>query len=95
MSVSSPMPGPMPGKVPGPKRDPLKDATRWRLRATISVHPSTLVALDELCEKFRTNRGRLMDKLVESVSAAYKDGRYRCITGGICTINRTDLPDVL
>lgn len=68
---------------------------KWRLRATISVHPTTLVALDELCEKFRTNRGRLMDKLIESVHSAYKDGRMRCITGGICTIARTDLPEVL
>lgn len=68
---------------------------KWRLRATISVHPTTLVAMDELCEKFRTNRGRLMDKLVESVHAAYRDGRMRCITGGICTIARTDLPEVL
>lgn len=73
----------------------LMPGDRWRLRATISVHPSTLVALDALCEKFRTNRGRLIDKMVESVSAAYKDGRYRCITGGICTLNRTDLPEVL
>jgi hypothetical protein len=51
--------------------------------------------LDDLCEKFRTNRGRLIDKMVESVSASYKDGRMRCITGGCCTINRTDLPEVL
>ena len=72
---------------------PSKD--RWRLRATISVHPSTLRALDVLCEKFRTNRGRLIDKMVETVSASYKDGRLRCITGGACTINRTDLPEVL
>jgi len=70
-------------------------AQRWRLRATISVHPSTLVALDALCEKFRTNRGRLLDKMVETVSASYKDGRMRCITGSACTINRTDLPEVL
>lgn len=68
---------------------------RWRLRATISVHPSTLVRLDGLCDKFRTNRGRLIDKMVESVDASYRDGRMRCITGGCCTINRTDLPEVL
>jgi len=68
---------------------------RWRLRATISVHPTTLRALDELCVRFRTNRGRLIDKLVETVSSAYRDGRMRCITGSACTINRTDLPEVL
>jgi hypothetical protein len=73
----------------------LPTTDKWRLRATISVHPTTLRALDELCEKFRTNRGRLMDKLIESVHSAYKDGRMRCITGGICTIARTDLPEVL
>jgi hypothetical protein len=54
-----------------------------------------LAALDLLCDKFRTNRGRLIDKMVESVSASYRDGRMRCITGGACTINRTDLPEVL
>jgi hypothetical protein len=68
---------------------------RWRLRATISVHPTTLRSLDDLCDKFRTNRGRLIDKMVETVSAAYKDGRMRCITGSACTINRVDLPEVL
>ena len=74
---------------------PSKPGDRWRLRATISVHPSTLVALDALCDRFRTNRGRLIDKMVESVSAGYHDGRMRCITGGICSLNRTDLPGVL
>ena len=73
----------------------LPTTDKWRLRATISVHPTTLRSLDDLCEKFRTNRGRLMDKLIESVYSAYKDGRMRCITGGICTIARTDLPEVL
>lgn len=74
---------------------PSKPEQRWRLRATISVHPKTLVLLDDLCEKQRTNRGRLIDKLVETVSQAYKDGRMRCVTGGVCSINRTDVPEVL
>lgn len=78
-----------------PTVEPRVPGDRWRLRATISVHPSTLRALDALCEKFRTNRGRLIDKMVESVSASYKDGRMRCITGGLCALNRTDLPEVL
>jgi hypothetical protein len=78
-----------------PKPQDRVPGDRWRLRATISVHPSTLVALDALCERFRTNRGRLLDKVIESVSASYKDGRMRCITGSACTINRTDLPEVL
>jgi len=68
---------------------------RWRLRATISVHPSTLRSLDELCEQQRTNRGRLIDKLVETVHTAYADGRMRCMTGAVCGMNRTDLPKVL
>lgn len=68
---------------------------RWRVRATISVHPKTLVKLDALCDKFRTNRGRLIDKLVETVNAGFADGRMRCMTGGVCTINRTDVPEVL
>lgn len=68
---------------------------RWRLRATISVHPSTLVSLDDLCAKFRTNRGRLVDKMVETLNSTYKDGRRRCFDGAVCTMNRADLPDVL
>jgi len=78
-----------------PTSQPWQPGDRWRLRATISVHPATLRSLDDLCKKFRTNRGRLIDKMVESVSASYKDGRMRCITGGLCTLNRTDLPEVL
>jgi len=74
------------GRLPG---------DRWRLRATISVHPETLRALDALCEQQRTSRGRLIDKLVETVHTAYADGRMRCITGGLCTLNRADLPKVL
>lgn len=73
----------------------VRTTDRWRLRATISVHPSTLARLDALCEKFRTNRGRLVDKMVEAVDASYKDGRLRCITGAACVMNRTDLPEVL
>ena len=84
-SMTTPEPTSAPGTVRG----------KWRLRATMSVHPSTLVALDELCVKMRTTRGRLIDKMTESVSASYKDGRLRCVTGGACTINRTDLPEVL
>lgn len=74
---------------------PCKPGERWRLRATISVHPTTLVVMDDLCDKFRTNRGRLIDKLIETLGASYKDGRVRCIFGSACTINRTDLPEVL
>ncbi|GAH74156.1 unnamed protein product, partial [marine sediment metagenome] len=51
--------------------------------------------LDALCQKFRTNRGRLIDKLVETVNAGFEDGHMRCMTGGVCTINRTDVPEVL
>jgi hypothetical protein len=68
---------------------------QWRLRATVSVHPATLRELDALCKRFRSNRGRLIDKMVETVSASYKDGRMRCFTGSNCIANRTDLPEVL
>jgi len=79
--------------VPTPLAEGPKD--RWRLRATISVHPSTLRSLDDLCNQMRTNRGRLIDKMVETVHSAYADGHMRCFTGGLCTMNRTDLPTVL
>ena len=78
-----------------PKAQERKPGDRWRMRATISVHPSTLRALDDLCDQMRTNRGRLIDKLVETVHSAYADGRMRCVSGGLCTLNRTDLPTVL
>jgi len=76
----------VPVKLPG---------DRWRMRATISVHPSTLRSMDDLCNQMRTNRGRLIDKMVETVHSAYADGRMRCFTGGLCSLNRTDLPTVL
>jgi hypothetical protein len=68
--------------------------TRRRQRIQLTVHPQTDVLLLELCERFATNKGRLVDKLVECLSCAYKSGRQRCVTGAACKLDLTDLPQV-
>jgi hypothetical protein len=68
--------------------------TRKRLRLQLTVHPLTDQRLNDLCEKFATNKGRLVDKLVECLSAAYATGRQHCITGKPCKVDLTDLPQV-
>ena len=43
---------------------------------------------------FASNKGRVVDKLVECLSAAYSHKKQYCITGRPCKIELTDLPDV-
>jgi hypothetical protein len=50
--------------------------------------------LVELCERFATNKGRIVDKLVQTVHQAYKVGRQHCISGKPCKVDLTDLPEV-
>jgi len=47
-----------------------------------------------LCERFTTSKGRLVDKLVECLDAAYTAQKQYCITGRPCKIELTDLPAV-
>jgi malonyl CoA-acyl carrier protein transacylase len=68
--------------------------TRKRLRLQLTVHPLTDQRLNALCDRFATNKGRLVDKLVECLHAAYLARRQYCITGKPCKVDLTDLPDV-
>lgn len=68
--------------------------TRKRVRLQLTVHPLTDQRLDELASKFASNKGRLVDKLVECLSAAYATGRQHCISGKPCKVDLTDLPTV-
>lgn len=60
----------------------------------VTVHPKTDARLTELCRRFETSKGRLMDKLVECLSAAYSSKKQYCVTGRPCKIELTDLPEV-
>jgi hypothetical protein len=67
---------------------------RQRQRIQLTVHPRTVVRLESLCEKFATNKGRIVDKLIECLDQAYKTGRQHCISGKPCKVDLTDLPEV-
>ena len=68
--------------------------TNKRVRLQVTVHPLTDTRMDGLCDRFATSKGRLIDKLVECLSAAYQGRKQFCITGRPCKIELTDLPDV-
>lgn len=67
---------------------------RQRQRIQLTVHPRTVVRLEELCVRFATNKGRIVDKLIECLDAAYRTGRQHCISGKPCKVDLTDLPEV-
>ena len=77
----------------GDRSKPLSQ--RKRLKLGLTVHPRTLDRLAVMADRLGTNRGRIVDRLVESFAAAYEDGIVRCIHGQVCTIGRKDLPTVL
>lgn len=68
--------------------------TRKRVRLQLTVHPLTDSRLEGLCVRFASNKGRVVDKLVECLHAAYNGRKQYCITGRPCKIELTDLPDV-
>ena len=68
--------------------------TRKRVRLQLTVHPLTDQRLNALCDRFATHKGRLVDKLVECLHAAYNSNRQYCITGKPCKIDLRDLPEV-
>jgi hypothetical protein len=64
------------------------------VRLELTVHPLTDQRLAGLCERFASNKGRVVDKLVECLFSAYEHGKQYCITGRPCKIELTDLPGV-
>jgi hypothetical protein len=47
---------------------------RKRVRLQLTVNPKTDARLGLLAERFTTNKGRLVDKLVECLAASYAQG---------------------
>jgi len=68
------------------------EARRYHMPVTVAQ--GTIGRMDELCARFSTTRGRLIDKLVEVLHRSYVKGRVYCVHGDNCRIDRTDLPDV-
>lgn len=68
--------------------------SRKRVRLQLTVNPKTDMRLGILADKFTTNKGRLVDKLVEVLAASYSSGKQHCVSGRPCKIDLTDLPDV-
>jgi hypothetical protein len=61
----------------------------------LTVHPLTDQRLEALCVQHASTKGRIVDKLVEVLHAAYLHKKQYCISGRPCKIELTDLPDVL
>ena len=87
MATSSPTVGPV---VPQYRR---------RTHITMTVHPDTDVRLDQLSNRFRLPKGQIIDKLVLAAARCYgDDGKPRqltCISGEVCRMGLTDVPEVL
>lgn len=77
----------------GPGR-PVLPADARRYHMPVTVAQGTITRMDELCARFATTRGRLIDKLVEVLHRSYGKGRVYCIHGDNCRIDRQDLPEV-
>jgi hypothetical protein len=69
--------------------------THRRQRLTITLHPQTVLYLDELCNRYKVPFGRLIDRLVATCHQAVSSGTQYCILGGKCPISKTDIPEVL
>lgn len=82
------------GRVPGEVPAPSVRVVRRRLNLNATVHQDTLARLDELTAKFATSRGKILDKVVLVLHAAYKNQKVLCIHGSICVAGRTDLPEI-
>jgi len=78
------------GEAPAASQRPV----RHRLNLNATVHQDTLGRLDELAERFATSRGKILDKVVLVLHAAYTQKKVLCIHGSICVAGRTDLPEI-
>jgi hypothetical protein len=65
-----------------------------RISLNTTVAPKTLDRLGELSAHYNTSQGRILDRLVDTLSESVKDGRVRCIHGAGCIAQRADMPAV-
>jgi hypothetical protein len=75
-------------------RLPAPRPNRRRMHMAVTVHMDTVTRMDQLCGKFESTRGRLIDRLVEMLHRSYETGTVHCIHGQPCQIGRKDLPAV-
>lgn len=67
---------------------------RNRVHCTLTVHPKTLGRLDSLVRQHESSRGRIIDKLVQTMYESYRTGKVLCFHGASCVAGRTDLPEI-
>jgi hypothetical protein len=65
----------------------------------MTVHPDTLVRLDQLKNSYRLPVGQIVDKLVLALHRCFgADGKLcalTCVNGEVCRFGRKDGPEVL
>jgi len=78
---------------------PRKPVCRRRSHLTMTVHPDTLVRLDQLKNSYRLPVGQIVDKLVLAIHRCFdKEGKIvalTCVNGEVCRMGRKDGPEVL
>jgi len=72
---------------------------RRRSHLTMTVHPDTLVRLDQLKNSYRLPVGQIVDKLVLALHRCFdsegKVSSLTCVNGEVCRFGRKDGPEVL
>jgi hypothetical protein len=72
---------------------------RRRSHLTMTVHPDTLVRLDQLKNSYRLPVGQIVDKLVLALHRCFDDAGkvvvLTCVNGEVCRFGRKDGPEVL
>jgi hypothetical protein len=76
-----------------------KPQYRRRSHLTMTVNPDTINRLAMLTDKYRLPVGQIVDKLVANMARCFgDDGKPKalvCISGEVCRMMRTDVPEVL
>jgi hypothetical protein len=78
---------------------PRRPVVRRRAHLTMTVHPDTLVRLDQLKNSYRLPVGQIVDKLVLALHRVFDaEGKIvtlTCVNGEVCRFGRKDGPEVL
>lgn len=76
-----------------------KPAYRRRSHLTMTVNPDTINRLAMLTAKYRLPVGQIVDHLVANMARCFgEDGKPKalvCISGEVCRMMRTDVPEIL
>lgn len=81
------------------QQGPRVPVCRRRSHLTMTVHPDTLVRLDQLKNTYRLPVGQIVDKLVLALHRCFdSEGKIvslTCVNGEGCRFGRKDGPEVL